>query len=109
VPLFRGVDRDDVRLLVSAELPVTIGRVEGGYELRPDISGLMGRLALEAQGPESTTRDDARRFATFLQQEIARNFGDSTEEPLVDLSGIVDSFSLAPVVPDYLDFGHNEQ
>ncbi|MFT6397639.1 MAG: hypothetical protein ACJAYU_002393 [Bradymonadia bacterium] len=105
VPLFRGVDRDDVRLLVSAELPVTIGRVEGGYELRPDISGLMGRLALEAQGPESTTRDDARRFATFLQQEIARNFGDSTEEPLVDLSGIVDSFSLAPVVPDYLDFG----
>ncbi len=105
IPLFQGVDRSDVQLLVSAELPVTIARAEGGYELRPDISGLLERLALEAVGPQSTTRDDARRFANFLQQEIARNFGDSNEEPLVDLSGIVDSFALTPVLPDSVEFG----
>ena len=99
VRLFRGVDREDVGLSLSAELPVEIVAPESGFELRPDATGLLRNLALEPTGPESTTRADARRFAAFLNTEIARNFGDDPELPLVDLSGVVDGFQLVPVIP----------
>ena len=99
VRLFRGVDRGDVGLSLSAELPVVIVATDTEFELRPDVEGLLRNLALEPVGPESTTRSDARRFAAFVHTEIRRNFGDDPELPLVDLSGVLDGFELVPVVP----------
>lgn len=105
VPTFRGIDVPDVHLLVSASLPIAIEPTPTAFVLRPDVASLLGNLALEARGPDSTTRDDARRFAAFLQQELARNFGDDPEEPLVDLRGVVDAFELVPTIPRAMSGG----
>ena len=99
VSAFQGVDVPEVELLLSASLPITIEAEPANFVLCPDVGQLLSSLALEAVGPDTTTRDDARRFAAFLQQELARNFGDDPEEPLVDLRGVVDAFELVPTIP----------
>lgn len=104
--VFRGVERDDVSLSVSASLPVRFvvspapaDDAVPVFRLQPDTLALLDTFALEAVGPDSTTRDDARRFAAFFRQELRRNFVEGTDPPLVDLRGLADLDAVLPTVP----------
>ncbi len=112
--VFQGIEVDGVTLSVSAQIPMRFRRVGDGsavgsagegpsrapaFVVEPDVVGMAERLALEADGPDSTTRDDARRFGLFLEHEIRRSLGAEDGPALVDLSGMVGLIDTLPTVP----------
>ena len=72
---------------------------EQQFDLKQDVVAMTDRFALEALGPDSTTRDDARRFGAFVRRELRRSLGAESGQAMVDLSGVVDAAESLPRLP----------
>lgn len=103
---YRGVDVPAVGLSLSFALPVRFVPEGLVFRLAPDWPALARAVALEALGPESTTRADVRRFGVFVATQLERSFAAEGEPPMVDVRPAFDGLeALLPRVPRAASIG----